>query len=340
MRAAKLSGSMDIEAILRGDRRALARAITLLESSRIEDQRAAEDLLEKILPHSGKSIRIGVSGSPGAGKSTFIESAGMRLIESGRRVAVLAVDPSSSITGGSILGDKTRMSRLSGHESAFIRPSPSQGSLGGVNPRTREVIWLVEAAGFNTILLETVGVGQSEVDAASMTDLYLLLQLPNAGDELQGIKKGILELADLIFVNKADLDRAWAEKARAELRSALHLQRPHTPGWEVPVLAGSAATGEGLDKLLSEIDRFRTHQGFPPDQTQPLADSMFAKRRSEQMEQWLHDRIDHRLREDFYNNAGVSAVLPGLEAEVRAGRMTVPRAMEKLFDQYRQQSSI
>ena len=195
---------MDAEAILRGDRRSLARAVTLLESTRPEDQKRAEDLLETILPHSGGSIRIGVSGAPGAGKSTFIESFGMRLIEQGRRVAVLAVDPSSSITGGSILGDKTRMSRLSGDNNAFVRPSPSQGSLGGVNPRTREVIWLVEAAGFDRILLETVGVGQSEVDAASMTDLYMLLQLPNAGDELQGIKKGILELADLIFVTRVD----------------------------------------------------------------------------------------------------------------------------------------
>lgn len=323
------------QAILRGDRRSLARAITLLESTRPEDQKQAEDLLETILPHSGGSLRIGVSGAPGAGKSTFIETFGMRLIEQGHRVAVLAVDPSSSITGGSILGDKTRMARLASHPDAFVRPSPSQGSLGGVNPRTREVMWLVEAAGFDSILLETVGVGQSEVDAASMTDLYLLLQLPNAGDELQGIKKGILELADLIFVNKADLDRAWAEKARAELKSALHLQRPHTPGWEVPVLTGSAMSGEGLAEILEAIDRFRTHQGFPPGQRRPAEGSALANRRSAQMQEWLHDRIRGRLIDDFYANKKVASALPSLEKEVTSGRMTVLRAVEKLFDEAR-----
>lgn len=321
------------QAIVRGDRRSLARAITLLESTRPEDQKQAEDLLETILPRSGGSLRIGVSGAPGAGKSTFIETFGMRLIEQGHRVAVLAVDPSSSITGGSILGDKTRMARLASHPDAFVRPSPSQGSLGGVNPRTREVIWLVEAAGFDTILLETVGVGQSEVDAASMTDLYLLLQLPNAGDELQGIKKGILELADLIFVNKADLDRAWAEKARAELKSALHLQRPHTAGWEVPVLTGSAMSGDGLAELLETIDRFRTHQGFPPGEKRPPPGSALANRRSEQMREWLHDRIRGRLVDDFYSNKRVASALPLLEKEVTSGRMTVLRAVEKLFDE-------
>jgi LAO/AO transport system kinase len=325
---------MDPEAILRGDRRSLARAITLLESTRPEDQKQAEDLLEAILPHSGASVRIGISGAPGAGKSTFIETMGMRFIEQGRRVAVLAVDPSSSITGGSILGDKTRMSRLSGDSNAFVRPSPSQGSLGGVNPRTREVIWLVEAAGFDRILLETVGVGQSEVDAASMTDVYLLLQLPNAGDELQGIKKGILELADLIFVNKADLDRTWAEKTRAELKSALHLQRPHTPGWEVPVLTGSAMSGAGLTELLDSIDQFRTHQGFPLSEHRPPQTSPFAERRSEQMREWLHDRIRGRLMDRFYADRNVSQMLPALEQEVTSGRMTVLRAVEKLFDVY------
>lgn len=331
---------MDAEAILRGDRRSLARAVTLLESTRPEDQKRAEDLLESILPHSGGSVRIGVSGAPGAGKSTFIESFGMRLIEQGRRVAVLAVDPSSSITGGSILGDKTRMSRLSGDSNAFVRPSPSQGSLGGVNPRTREVIWLVEAAGFDRILLETVGVGQSEVDAASMTDIYLLLQLPNAGDELQGIKKGILELADLIFVNKSDMDLASAQKTRAELKSALHLQRPHTPGWEIPVLTGSAVTGAGLDDLLESIDHFRVHQGFPLTEQRPPAKSAFAERRSNQMREWLHDRIRGRLMDEFYSSQSVSQLLPVLEKEVTSGRMTVLRAVEKLFDDHKQQGPV
>ncbi len=228
------------------------------------------------------------------------------------------------------------MSRLSGDNNAFVRPSPSQGSLGGVNPRTREVIWLVEAAGFDRILLETVGVGQSEVDAASMTDLYMLLQLPNAGDELQGIKKGILELADLIFVNKADMDRSSAEKTQAELKSALHLQRPHTPGWEVPVLTGSAMTGAGLDELLVAIDRFRVHQGFPLTEQRPPLTSALAERRSHQMSEWLHDRIRGRLIDEFYTNQSISAMLPLLEKEVTSGRMTVLRAVEKLFDDYKQ----
>ncbi len=320
--------AIDIDAVFSGDRRMLARAITLVESTRPEDEAASEELLHSILAKPRPSLRIGISGSPGAGKSTFIEAFGMKCIEAGHRVAVLAVDPSSSITGGSILGDKTRMSRLTAHQDAFIRPSPSGGSLGGVNKRTREVMWLVEAAGFDRILVETVGVGQSEVDAANMTDFYLLIQLPNAGDELQGIKKGILELADCIFVNKSDIDPALAEKARSELYSALHFQRPRTTGWQIPVISGSAATGKGLDELLKIIKDFEDHQAKSDW-------AAFRARRSGQLKEWMHDRIRDRLIASFYAHPVVAANLPGLEEAVASGRLTAREAMQKLFDEYR-----
>ena len=321
---------IDTNALFAGDRRMLARAITLIESTRPEDEMAAEELLHRVLPRIGSSVRIGISGSPGAGKSTFIESFGMKCIEAGSKVAVLAVDPSSSITGGSILGDKTRMSKLGSHASAFIRPSPSGGSLGGVNRRTREVIWLVEAAGFDRILLETVGVGQSEIDAANMTDFYLLIQLPNAGDELQGIKKGILELADCVFVNKADIDKTLAEKARGELSSALHYQRARTTGWQIPVLVGSAATGAGLVELMQVIEQFCAHTGRD---TGP--GSAFHSRRSAQLKEWMHDRIKDKMIRSFYSHPDVQKALPEVEKQVASGALTAQEAMQKLFDVYR-----
>lgn len=325
---------IDVPAILAGDRRMLARAITLIESTRPEDEIEADALLQEILPHTGRSVRIAVSGSPGAGKSTFIEAFGMKSIHAGNKVAVLAVDPTSSITGGSILGDKTRMSALSAHPAAFVRPSPSGGSLGGVNRRTREVIWLVEAAGFDRVILETVGVGQSEIDAAGMTDFYLLLQLPNAGDELQGIKKGILEIADCIFVNKSDMDRASALRSRSELESALHYQRPRTSGWQIQVLAGSALTGESLDDLLQVIQDFCKHQGYADPTAKPATGSLFHLRRCAQLTDWMHDRIKDGLLRSFYSNSNVTSILPEIETKVANGTLPVTEAFKKLFDAY------
>ncbi|HRH71429.1 MAG TPA: methylmalonyl Co-A mutase-associated GTPase MeaB, partial [Flavobacteriales bacterium] len=321
-----MSGPADVPKLFAGvrsgDRGALARAITLIESTRPDDGAAALQLLSMALPHSGNALRLGMTGIPGVGKSTLIDAFGRHAIDQGHRVAVLATDPSSQRSGGSILGDKTRMEELSRSDRAFIRPTPSSGLLGGVARRTRGSIVLCEAAGYDLVLVETVGVGQSELEVDRMTDLTLLLMIPGAGDELQGIKKGILELADLIFVNKADLDRTWAEKTRAELKSALHLQRPHTPGWEVPVLTGSAMSGAGLTELLDSIDQFRTHQGFPLSEHRPPQTSPFAERRSEQMREWLHDRIRGRLMDRFYADRNVSQMLPALEQEVTSGRMT------------------
>ncbi|MBL8018851.1 MAG: methylmalonyl Co-A mutase-associated GTPase MeaB [Leptospirales bacterium] len=327
---------IDVPAILAGDRRMLARAITMIESTRPEDETEADALLQQVLPHTGRSVRIAVSGSPGAGKSTFIETFGTKLIQGGRKVAVLAVDPTSSITGGSILGDKTRMSALAAHSSAFVRPSPSGGSLGGVNRRTREVIWLVEAAGFDRIILETVGVGQSEIDAAGMTDFYLLVQLPNAGDELQGIKKGILEIADCIFVNKSDLDRASALRSRSELESALHYQRPRTSGWHIEVIAGSALSGEGLDDLLAVISKFCEHQGYSNQDEKPPTGSLLHLRRCAQLTDWMHDRIKDGLLRSFYANPNVQSMLPELENQISNGSLLVTDAFKKLFDAFLQ----
>ncbi|MCE9599169.1 MAG: methylmalonyl Co-A mutase-associated GTPase MeaB [Spirochaetia bacterium] len=329
---------IEVPAILAGDRRMLARAITLIESTRPEDELEADALLQEILPQTGRSVRVAVSGSPGAGKSTFIEAFGMKSIQAGSKVAVLAVDPTSSITGGSILGDKTRMSILSAHPSAFVRPSPSGGSLGGVSRRTREVIWLVEAAGFDRIILETVGVGQSEIDAAGMTDFYLLLQLPNAGDELQGIKKGILEIADCVFVNKSDMDRPSALRSRAELESALHYQRPRTSGWQIPVLAGSATTGEGLDQLLVTLHEFCIHQGYNDLTVKPPTSSLFHLRRCAQLTDWMHDRIKDGLVRNFYASASVRSKLTEVETKVANGTLLATEAVQKLFDAYRQGS--
>ncbi|HET6521615.1 MAG TPA: methylmalonyl Co-A mutase-associated GTPase MeaB, partial [Geminicoccaceae bacterium] len=256
-----MSGLDDLGArIVRGDRRALARAITLIESSRADHQERAERLLEGLLPHTGNAVRVGISGAPGAGKSTFIEALGLRLTRAGgHKVAVLAVDPSSRRSGGSILGDRTRMQELSREPNAFIRPSPAGESLGGVARRTREAALACEAAGFDVVVIETVGVGQSETAVAEMVDTFLLLLAPGAGDELQGIKRGIVELADVVAVNKADGGlRAAAEVARAEYRGALRLLRPATPGWTPPALTCSALTGEGIDGVWRAVLRHRS----------------------------------------------------------------------------------
>jgi LAO/AO transport system kinase len=243
-----------VEGVIAGRRRALAKAITLVESTRADHQQRAQAVLGALLPETGKSIRIGISGVPGVGKSTFIEALGMYLIERGHKLAVLAVDPSSSVTGGSILGDKTRMELLSQRTEAFIRPSPSSGSLGGVAARTREALLLCEAAGYDIIIVETVGVGQSETAVAGMTDCFVLLQLPNAGDDLQAIKKGIMELADLVVFNKADIDPTAAQMAATQMRSALGMLRAASPAWKPPVLTLSAVK-EGRHRSLLDYHR-------------------------------------------------------------------------------------
>lgn len=249
--------------LLAGNRRALAKAITLTESSRPEHEQEAQHLLTEVLPHAGGSLRVGLTGVPGVGKSTLIEALGLYLAEAGHRVAVLAVDPSSARTGGSIMGDKTRMPRLTVHPNAFIRPSPSGGTLGGVARRTRETITLCEAAGYDVLLVETVGVGQSETQAAGMTDLFVLLTLPNAGDELQGIKRGIMELSDLCVVNKADLNPKAAIRAQTELRVALTLLTPHDAPWRPAALRASATTGEGIPELWAKAQEYARAVDLP-----------------------------------------------------------------------------
>jgi GTPase len=306
-----------------GDRRALAKAITLVESTRSDHQRAAQRMLEGLLPETGRAARVGVSGVPGVGKSTFIEAFGLYLIGERKRVAVLAVDPSSARSGGSILGDKTRMPRLSVAPEAFIRPSPSAGSLGGVARRTREALLVCEAAGYDVVLVETVGVGQSEVAVASMVDFFLVLMLAGAGDELQGIKKGILELADAIAVNKADGDNVErARRAAAEYRSALRLFRHTSPSWDPPVVTVSGLEARGMDTLWSIILDHRTRLD--------AAGELAAKRR-EQRQAWLWSMIDDGLKRHFLERADVRRLLPALETDVADARITPTEAARRLL---------
>jgi LAO/AO transport system kinase len=305
-----------------GERRALAKAITLIESTRREDRPRGQAVLEALLPHAVESIRIGISGAPGVGKSTFVEALGLHLIGLGHRVAVLAVDPSSSVTGGSILADKTRMEELSRSPQAFIRPSPASGSLGGVAARTRETLAVCEAAGFDVIIVETVGVGQSETAVARMTDLMVLLQLPNAGDELQALKKGIVELADIIVVNKADLDPGRAAQAEHMLKNTLAILRPASPNWRPPVLALSALTGDGVARFWSEVERYRATM---------RASGEFATRRRFQAQDWLWQLIDERLRAEFRTHPAVAAKLPSTLAAVAEGSLTPSLAAERLL---------
>jgi LAO/AO transport system kinase len=311
-------------------RRAIAKAITLLESTRADHRERAEALLGALLPHTGGALRLGISGVPGVGKSTFVEALGLFLIARGQRVAVLAVDPSSSVSGGSILGDKTRMQRLAVEERAYIRPSPSAGTLGGVADQTREAILVLEAAGFDTVIVETVGVGQSEVAVAGMTDLFVLLQLPNAGDELQALKRGVMELADLVVVNKADLDEAAATRARAQIGSALSLHGAHGQGgrdggarWQPRVLQASAAQGRGIDEFWAAVTQYREQQG---------ASGGLAERRQRQTQAWLWERIGAGLMERFRHHPAVAAALPATAADVRAGRVAASVAARRLLD--------
>lgn len=311
-----------IAGVRAGDRRALAKAITLVESTLPEHREAAQRLLDDVLPHTGRTLRLGISGVPGVGKSTFIEALGLYLIGRGHRVAVLAVDPSSTITGGSILGDKTRMEKLSADPRAFIRPSPSAGSLGGVAERTREALLLCEAAGYDRVIVETVGVGQSETAVAGMTDCFVLLQLPNAGDELQAIKKGIVELADIVVFNKVDLDPTAARLAAAQMRSALAMLHPASAGGPPSVLALSALRGEGLDEFWQAVEGF----------CQPrVAKGEFEARRRRQATAWMWQIIDSGLRARFRDHPAIKAALPELTQAVQAGTTAPGAAAHRLL---------
>ncbi len=311
-----------VEGVAAGRRRALAKAITLVESTRADHQQRAQAVLGALLPETGKSIRLGISGVPGVGKSTFIEALGMHLIERGHRLAVLAVDPSSSITGGSILGDKTRMELLSQRTEAFIRPSPASGSLGGVAAKTREALLLCEAAGYDVIIVETVGVGQSETAVAGMTDCFVLLQLPNAGDDLQAIKKGIMELADMVVFNKADLDPTAAQMAATQMRSALGMLRSAAAAWKPPVLTLSAVRKEGIEAFWTTIESYRDTLTASGD---------FAARRQHQALAWMWQQIEEGLRTRFREHAGIKAALPELSRAVEAGSVTPTAAAHRLL---------
>ena len=312
-----------VAGILSGERTILSRAITLIEGSSRAQESRAQEVLQKILPHTGKARRIGITGVPGVGKSTFIEAFGCHLVERGHKVAVLAIDPSSKRSGGSILGDKTRMERLSQEPLAFIRPSPSGDNLGGVARRTRETMLLCEAAGFDTIIVETMGVGQAEIALRSMVDFFLLLQLPGAGDELQGIKKGIMEMADAVLINKADgNNRLRAEQARAELGAALHYIQPATTGWTTVVALCSALTGEGVPEIWERIELF--YRELTPR-------GEIARRREEQTLDWLADHLREELRRRFYADARVQEKLPRLQQALLRGEVTVVRAAAQLL---------
>lgn len=302
------------EGVRSGERAMLGRAITLIESRNPLHVAMGEQLLLRLLPHSGAAHRVGITGVPGAGKSTFIEALGTKLIQDGNKVAVLAVDPSSSRSGGSILGDKTRMAELSAHEDAFIRPSPSAGTLGGVTRTTRETMLLCEAAGYDVVLVETVGAGQSEYVVAGMVDFFLVLMLPGAGDELQGIKKGVLELADMIAVNKADGDNMMkARQAAAQYRNALHIMKPVSPNWTPPVVQCSALKQRGLEELWEQVVEHR----------QTLTGTgELARKREQQQIRWLWSMIDDRLMTALRTHPKVNETLPGVEQRVSAGALT------------------
>jgi LAO/AO transport system kinase len=317
-----------VEGIRTRDRVVLSQAITLLESTRPEHQEKARAILDRVLPDTGDAIRVAVTGVPGVGKSTFIESLGTRLVEDGHHLAVLTIDPSSERSKGSILGDKTRMGALAARDDVYVRPSPTAGTLGGVARKTRETIFLCEAAGFDVVLVETVGVGQSEVKVRSMVDFFLLLALAGAGDELQGIKRGIVEMADAIAINKADGEnRAAAENARAEYEKALHLLGETDSGWDPPVLTCSGQTGEGIDAVWDAVKEF---------QTQMQDSGYFRTQRRRQARHWMYQTIEQRLRDDFFSHPDVEAKRDEMETAVLDGTLSSFAAAEALLDTYRQ----
>jgi LAO/AO transport system kinase len=315
-------------------RRAIAKAITLLESTRADHRVQADELLTALLPHTGKAFRLGISGVPGVGKSTFIEVLGLHLIAQGHRVAVLTIDPSSTVSGGSILGDKTRMEQLSVHERAYIRPSPSSGTLGGVAEKTREAMLVCEAAGYDVVIVETVGVGQSETAVANMTDMFVLMQLPNAGDDLQAIKKGVMELADLVIINKADIDADAAMRAEAQITSAMRLfglvnnamgkaqADVYDQQWHPQVVQLSALHNKGVDAFWTAVSRFRKLQ---------TSDGKLALRRQQQSLAWMWERIDAGLKTAFRHDPAVAALLPSLTSQVAGGQLPASTAARQLL---------
>ena len=315
------------EQIKAGDRRALAKAITLVESTRADHRQQAAALLETLMPDTGKSIRLGISGVPGVGKSTFIEAFGNHLIKLGHKVAVLAVDPTSAVTGGSILGDKTRMETLAFAENAFVRPSPAGKTLGGVTRRTRESLLLCEAAGFDVILVETVGVGQSETAVADMTDMFLLLLLPAGGDELQGIKRGIMELADLILVNKSDGDQTnTAKQTKGDYAAALHFMKSRFANWQPQVLACSSTQNKGIEEVWEQVAAFRKALD---------ADGELQQQRAQQARSWMWAETAEALVSDLKSDAKVKALVPQLEQAVLDGLLPATVAAQRLIDTFK-----
>ncbi|WP_310613797.1 methylmalonyl Co-A mutase-associated GTPase MeaB [Limnohabitans sp.] len=331
-----------LDGLLQGNpplqRRAMAKAITLLESTRTDHRASADELLTAMLPHTGQSFRLGISGVPGVGKSTFIEALGLYLIAQGHRVAVLTIDPSSTVSGGSILGDKTRMEFLSVHPDAYIRPSPSSGTLGGVAEKTRESMLVCEAAGYDVVIVETVGVGQSETAVANMTDMFVLLQLPNAGDDLQAIKKGVMEIADLVVINKADIDATAATRAQLQITSALQLLGMHggsghahrnTEVWHPKVVQLSALLNQGVDAFWTAVGEFKQIQ---------KQNGRFAERRQNQALSWMWERIDAGLKQNFRAQSRVQALLPELSQQVAAGQLAASTASRQLLSAYQAKS--
>jgi LAO/AO transport system kinase len=317
-----------VDGVRSGDRVTLGRTITLVESNAVSHAAVAQQVLTRLLPFTGNSLRVGITGVPGAGKSTFIEALGCHLTAAGHRVAVLAIDPSSSITKGSVLGDKTRMERLARDPMCFIRPSPSGGTLGGVTRKTRESMLVCEAAGFDVILVETVGVGQSEIAVRSMVDFFLLLLITGAGDDLQGIKKGVMELADAVVINKADGEnRLRAEALRADTARALHFFPPATEGWHTPVLTCSSLHGEGIAEVWNAAEEFRASMSQR---------GIVQQRRSAQMLDWMRSMIDERLRALFSTDPEIQHLLPAIERAVASGSITAAQAAEQLLSTFEQ----
>ncbi|MBH2018001.1 MAG: methylmalonyl Co-A mutase-associated GTPase MeaB [Burkholderiales bacterium] len=334
-----------MEGVLRGNsavqRRAIAKAITLLESTRADHRAQADELLTALLPHTGNSFRLGISGVPGVGKSTFIEVLGLYLIGQGHRVAVLTIDPSSTVSGGSILGDKTRMEKLASEERAYIRPSPSSGTLGGVAEKTREAMLVCEAAGYDVVIVETVGVGQSETAVANMTDMFVVMQLPNAGDDLQAIKKGVMELADLVVINKADIDANAAMRAEAQIKSAMRLfglvnnamgaaqAADFDKQWHPQVIQLSALHNKGVDAFWAAVTQFRNLQ---------TANGRLASRRQHQALSWMWERIDAGLKQAFRQDPAIGAMLPSLLEQVGNGRLPASTAARNLLSAHAQRA--